>query len=143
MVALTSCREGCYQPTRSMFGVGFLDSLNRKPVTVSGVTVKGLGSDSVLYNNASVSAIYLPLHTTKDSTNYAISFKNGESVINDTISVFHKQETQFVSPACGCVPIFKVDSFKVKNPGGLYKTIELNSPEVINVEQNINVKIYF
>lgn len=142
-VAFTSCREGCYQPTRSVMGVGLLDSVSRKPVTVVGVTVRGLGTDSVLYKNASVNAVYLPLHITKDSTNYAISFTNGESVITDTLSVFHKQNPQFVNPECGCVPTFHIDSIKMRNNGKLFKVIELYNREVINVEKDIHVKIYF
>jgi len=142
-VALTSCREGCYQPTRSLVGIGFLDSLSRKPVTFPSVTVRGLGSDSVLYKSSSVSAIYLPLHVSKDSTNYVITFTNGEKVYNDTLNIFHTLNTQFLSPACGCVPTYVIDSFKIQNYGDLFKNIEFYNPEVKNIEQDIHVKIYF
>lgn len=142
-VALTSCREGCYQPSRSLLGVAFVDSNSRKPVTVQGVSVQGVGVDSIIYNNVNVNAVYLPLHLEKDTTLYQFSFRyENDMVIKDTLMVVHKLNAQFVSPACGCVPTFEIKEIGVTGDDLLIKDIEIYNGDVINVEQQVNVKIY-
>lgn len=64
------------------------------------LTVQGIGSDSVLYNNSkSVSQIFLPMQNDKDTTSYTMTYCG----CTDTLSVVHSSNQQFVSVECGCV----------------------------------------
>lgn len=139
-----SCRKDCYMPSRSMLGIMFLDSVTVKPFTISGVTVQGVGSDSLLYDSVNVSAVYLPLHLVKDTTD----FKFKVSAIGDrkegfefTLKVVHSTNPQYVSPECGCVPFHTIKNFEFSKPE-LFKKTELFNSEVQNVEQDVHIKVY-
>lgn len=64
------------------------------------LTVQGIGSDSVLYNNSkSVSQVLLPMRSDKDTTCYAMTYCG----CTDTLSIVNSHNQQFVSVECGCV----------------------------------------
>ncbi len=122
----------------------FLDSVTVKPVTLNGVTVKGVGSDSVLYDSVNVSAIYLPLHITKDTTEYDIKVtasSDMKEAVEFKFKVVHTTNPQFVSSECGCVPFHTIKSYEFSKPE-LFKKTELFNSEVQNVEQDVHIKVY-
>lgn len=131
-------------PTKSLLGIAFLDSATVKPVTVNGVKVKGVGSDSILYDSVNVSKVYLPLHITKDTTEFQFKvaaigdFKEG---VEFTLKVVHSTNPQFVSPECGCVPFQVIKKFEFSKPE-LFKKVELYNSEIQNIEQDVHIKIY-
>ncbi|MCQ2337255.1 MAG: DUF6452 family protein [Paludibacteraceae bacterium] len=139
-----SCRKDCYMPTRSLLGIAFIDSATVKPVTVNGVTVKGVGSDSILYDSVNVSKVYLPLHITKDTTEFQFKvaaigdFKEG---VEFTLKVVHSTSPQFVNPECGCVPFQVIKKFEFSMPK-LFKKVELYNSEIQNIEQDVHIKVY-
>ena len=65
-----SCTSECYVSKESKLGISFIDSLTYKAKNITKLTVIGVGSDSVLYNNATLSAIYLPLQSDNTSTSF-------------------------------------------------------------------------
>lgn len=144
-VALTSCTTDCYESKRTLLGVAFIDSLSLKPITIQRLTVKGAGSDSVLYNNVSVSTIYLPMHITQELTEYEFAIApetEEEEMVFFTLSVNHTTRPFFVSKECGCIASHEV--FEVcYTPNKLVKSIDIYNSSVLNVENDIHIKIYF
>ena len=66
---------------------------------IDSITVQGIGSDSILYNNTkNATSISLPLHNTLTTTSYAL-IVNG---MPDTLTVNHQNNDFFVSMECGC-----------------------------------------
>ncbi len=69
------------------------------------LTVKGIGTDSILYNNSkSVSKIMLPMRQNTDSTCYALTY-HGQT---DTLLTYHDNTQSFVSLECGCVCTYQM-----------------------------------
>lgn len=142
---LFACTNNCYLPKRALLGVSFVDSTALKPKDIENVTVKGVGNDSILYDGVSkLNVIYLPLKQNETSTSFEISFKAtpNESVLRQYIlTVSHNSFPQLISEECGCVMFHTVDS--AWWDGGLeMPRIEVFNPNVINVENDVHLKIY-
>lgn len=77
--------------------------------TFDSITVKGLGRDSVLYNNQkNLKGVQLPLRKFYTQTDFEITFNN----IKDTVSVFYRNnDAYFLSIACGCIVVHEIDEF--------------------------------
>lgn len=145
-VVLTSCRENCYLPSRSLLGVAFVDSLSNQAINLNSLTVKAVGCDSVLYKNVTDKFVSLPLHITSNETDYkfaAAAFTEESDSVKFTLKVYHTSAPQFVSPECGCVPYYKVDSVIVESETRRVTGVELYDDNVVNAENSVHVKIYF
>lgn len=144
LVILSSCTTDCYQPKRSLLGVAFLDSQTVKPYTVKRLTVKGVGTDSILYNSVSASTVYLPLHIKSELTEYEFTVepeREEEVSINFTLSISHDVRPQFVSPECDCVPTYRIKNV-THTPNKLIRKFEIYNDFVTNEEKAIHIKIY-
>ena len=145
IAVMASCTSDCFMPTRSLFGVAFVDSLTLKSVTINRLSVQGEGSDSILYNNVNVSEVYLPLHVKQGVTVYNFTIASGSEEIPDItfkLTVNHTPRAQFVSPECGCLPMHTVNSVECEQID-IIKSEELIKTEVTNVEKDVHLKIYF
>lgn len=141
---LASCTSECYQSKRSLLGVTFLDSLTMKPLTVQRLTVKGVGSDSILYNNVNVNTVFLPMHLTADLTEYEFTIlppTEEQVVISFILSVKHNVRPFFVSKECGCVASYEIRDMSY-TPNVFIKKAEIYNPSVLNVEGDVHIKIY-
>ncbi len=141
---LASCTSECYQSKRSLLGVTFLDSLTMKPLTVQRLTVKGVGSDSILYNNVNVNTVFLPMHLTADLTEYEFTIlppTEDQVVISFILSVKHNVRPFFVSKECGCVASYEIRDMSY-TPNVFIKKAEIYNPSVLNVEGDVHIKIY-
>ena len=141
---LASCTSECYQSKRSLLGVTFLDSLTMKPLTVQRLTVKGVGSDSILYNNVNVNTVFLPMHLTADHTEYEFTIlppAEDQVVISFILSVKHNVRPFFVSKECGCVASYEIRDMSY-TPNVFIKKAEIYNPSVLNVEGDVHIKIY-
>jgi len=68
-------------------------------VSLDSVTIQGVGSDSVIYNNKkSLNHIALPLHKTQEVTQFV--FSSGTRI--DTLTLEHTNTENFISLECGC-----------------------------------------
>ena len=71
------------------------------------VFVRGLGKDSVIYDNAkSVKMLTLPLRADTDITAFYMRWHQ----IEDTLFVRHENELTYISMACGCFIYHTIDS---------------------------------
>lgn len=143
-VILTSCISECYESRRSLLGVAFLDSITLKPLTVQRLTVKGVGSDSVLYNNVSVNSVYLPLHLTQNITEYEFVLKpetEEEVTVSFILTVNCNVRPFFVSKECGCVASYYIKGMAY-TPNTFVKKAEIYKAEILNLEGDVHIKIY-
>ena len=143
-MVLASCTSECYESRRSLLGVAFMDSLTLKPLTVQRLTVQGVGSDSVLYNNVSVSSVYLPLHITQEVTEYEFTINPAteeEPAISFILSVDCNLRPFFVSKECGCVASYYINGMSF-TPNTFVKKAEIYKAEILNLEGDVHIKIY-
>ncbi len=143
-LCLTSCTTDCYESKRSMLGVAFMDSISLKPITVQRLTVSGVGSDSILYNNVSVSEVFLPMHVSNKITEYGFVIKpaTDEGVVTSfVLTVNHDIRPLFVSNECGCVPSYEISNV-VCTPNAFVKKFEVYKTSVTNIEGDVHIKIY-
>lgn len=144
LIGLMACNNNCYVPTYTALGVSFVDSTTLKPKTVQMITVKGVGSDSVLYNNANASSVYMPLKQQSTETVFEISFKKNNADPAATpylLKVNYQSYPQLISPECGCVLFHSIDSAQCSNSTDTLK-LEIYNASVINVAQDVHLKIY-
>ncbi|HPG55919.1 MAG TPA: DUF6452 family protein [Candidatus Enterocola sp.] len=144
-VCMASCSGDCYVPTKARMGVAFMDSTTLKPYTINGLTVQGVGSDSILYNKVNTSVIYLPLHDNAEQTDFKITIAStveGEQDKEYIMHIDHTPRPQLISPECGCVMFQTVISADVSPVMSDY-TIEIYNAEVKNIENDIHLKIFF
>jgi hypothetical protein len=106
-------------------------------ITIDSVWVKGVGIDSILYNNTqSVSQLSLPLQENKSISQFVI--RNGTTY--DTLTCYHTNIKQFISLECGCEVNFQLDSVKTTNH--LIKSVQIVQKNVTNLPIE-NIQIFF
>jgi hypothetical protein len=112
LLAACSNNEECRIEKTVNLSIGFYtESTTETPGLVAknidSITVKGLGRDSILYNNKkNIRSIDLPLRKFYEQTDFEITFNN----IKDTISVFYRNnDTYFLSLECGCIVAHEID----------------------------------
>ena len=100
-------------------------------------------NDSILYNNATVSSISLPLHSNHTQTVFRLILPGRvDENIPDTIllSVDHTPKPQLVSEECGCVMFHTINEAKLLNNTYNFK-LQITNPNVVNDGENSNIKI--
>ncbi len=104
--------------------------------TWDSITVQGVGSDSVLYDNEkSVSKLLVPLRIDKNVTAYALTWRGK----TDTLYMWHDNTQRFISMACGCVVYHTIES--VAGRSVWMDSLKLVNSAVENIEQD-NVQVY-
>jgi hypothetical protein len=132
-IAITaiSCTSECYVSKESRLGISFLDSTTFKAKNISGLTVKGAFNDSILYNNATVSAIYLPLRSNQTATNYNLILPTrveGKTTPDTIIlHIEHLPTPQLVNEECGCTMFHTINDIKLINNTYKFKLDIINS----------------
>lgn len=104
--------------------------------SIDSLTVYGVGSDSVLYNNnKSVSKISLPLRKNADSTQFVMTFNDK----TDMLTVRHRNTDYFVSLACGCFVYHTIDTIYAGR--SVIDSVGMVEYEIANYE-NTNAVLY-
>lgn len=138
---LSNCSntQGCHQNLYVVMTAG-LDTLRNDTIvatTMDSVWVKGVGNDSILYNNTkSVSQLNLPLQENKNISQFAIR----SNAIYDTITCYHTNIQQFISLECGCEINFLLDSVKTTNHR--IKSVQIVQKNV-NSQSIENIQIFY
>lgn len=105
--------------------------------TVSGVTVWSTGVDSIPYDSARVSEIYLPLSMMDNISQFIIEIYKRK----DTISFVHSKELNFVSGECGFVFTFELDTI-LYTDSTIIDSVAIDYPSIVYGENIKNVKVY-
>lgn len=107
--------ETCRKSRTVLLGMNFyLDTINQLNnrlvvlnLSVDSVWVKGVGNDSVLYNNRKrVNSVKLPLNSFSEESKFHFQF----NTFTDTIAIKHKNINEFLSLECGYIRTFEIDT---------------------------------
>ncbi|MDR3095093.1 MAG: hypothetical protein LBU62_10720 [Bacteroidales bacterium] len=143
VLLVCSCDEFCEESTRTAVVLKFFSAETNLETPLTGVSIQGLGNDSVLYRNASLTTALCPLNPGADTTAYLISI--GENT--DTLTVFYRNNPVFISSECGCVAFAEITDIK-KQTDHLHlrvETVNFNVGQVsyrTNVINAENIRIY-
>ena len=94
---ICSCEEFCEESNRTAVVVSFYFS-DTNPVKK--FTIRGIENDSLLYSQANLSQVLLPVNPSADIMSFSI--KN-DTLPADTIIIHYNRHYGFISPECGCV----------------------------------------
>lgn len=97
------------------------------------ITVQGIGSDSVLYNNTKqVSHIALPLKDSVDTCAYVLTYHQK----NDTLTAIYTNQQKFLSIECGCVYNHKI--MQINHTRNWIDTVLIvNDAVMLDIDKNI------
>ncbi len=142
---MTACSDSsCYDGSNSLPLVRFyMSGGDGKPVTVNGVTLRGVGApkDSAYVSGKAVSEAYLPLRATMTSTQWVMEITTTAGVaVNDTLSMEYSSEPYFASAECGAT--FAFDIKRVACTHNLVDSVVLVHQRVTN-EASETVRVYF
>ncbi|MGN0186734.1 MAG: DUF6452 family protein [Paludibacteraceae bacterium] len=101
------------------------------------LTVWGIGNDSALYTGSAVSSLELPLHTQVDTTAFVLQ---RDSMGRDTLTIYHRNDTNFISLECGCFVYHTIDAVSV-TPHQIDSVI-IEKTAVQNISEN-HLRIYY
>ena len=100
------------------------------------ITVQGIGSDSVLYDNSkSVTTLHLPLRADSNVTAYRVTWRG----MDDVLYFRHDNTRRYISMACGCIIYHVIDT--VWCAGVWMDSVRLLNSTVESASQD-NVKIF-
>lgn len=76
--------------------------------TVTGMQIRGVGRDSIIYDStATFTKAYLPLRPDTTITAFEFIYQGR----TDTLRLYHQNDMQFISLACGCFVFHTLDRF--------------------------------
>lgn len=136
---VAGCSTGaCYDNQNSLPKAGFYSASTGNAVTVSGLSVGGVGApnDSLLCGpSESVTEIYLPFRPDETSTSF--TFKSG--LFADLVTFTYETTPYFASADCGAVWRFRIRS--VSWSGALIDSVAVVDSLITNVDA-MQLKIF-
>lgn len=141
---VVSCNDNsCYDNGSSLPLVRFYMSGSDKNISLSGVTLKGVGApnDSALTDEKTLSEAFLPLRATMNTTQWVVevAVTNG-STVSDTITLDYKSTPYFASSECGAMFSFELNN--VTTTHNVIDSVVIRQKNVTNVKTE-NLRIYF
>lgn len=141
---VVSCNDNsCYDNGSSLPLVRFYKSGSDKNITVSNVTLKGLGApnDSAYTEDKTISEAFLPLRATMNTTQWVVevAVTNG-STVSDTITLDYKSTPYFASAECGAMFSFELNN--VTTTHNVIDSVVIRQKNVTNIKTE-NLRIYF
>jgi hypothetical protein len=104
LIAAVSCKEVFEAPPQALLKATLLNSTTKNAIT-SVVTARGIGLDSILYKDSTLTVLILPLSPNNKSS-FLISFDS----ISDTISFTHEASMKYASMETGFYNEYKLKS---------------------------------
>jgi hypothetical protein len=139
-ILFSSCSStGCYDNMNVLVYCNFYQFSDKAAVSVDSITVWGVGSDSLIYDNETLNQLALELNPKSEETQYVIqAVQNGYTSI-DTLSLYYTNQPWFQSMDCGCRVNSTLDSCKTE--GSIVQSTVIVNPKV-NINQTKNVILY-
>jgi len=139
-ILFSSCNStGCYENMDVLVYCNFYQLSDKAAVSVDSITVWGVGSDSLIYDNQTLSQIALELNPKSEKTQYVIQTVQKGYTFIDTLSLYHTNQPWFQSMNCGCRVNSTLDSCKTE--GSIIQSTVIVNPKV-NINQTKNVILY-
>lgn len=133
LLLLSACdSKGCYDSTEVKVVCTFYQTDLSKPVSLSGLSVWGLGKDSLLYTNSAVDKIELELNPTASITRYVFKMAGTNGTFYDTLTFYYSSGTWFQSMDCDCMTFSTLDS--CTTTGTLFPSATLKQAKVTNTK---------
>lgn len=134
--------NGCLDNRNSLPLAGFYSAATGDAVTVSGLTVGGLGAanDSLLMNNSSASQVYLPFRASIDEVTYIFTAATETDTVSDELTFTYNVMPYFDNVECGAMYRYKITG--VWYDGVLIDSVAITDSLITNVESE-RIKIYF
>lgn len=134
VLLLSSCSSnGCYENMSVKLYANFY-TVNSKGVEVAvqvdSMTVQGVGSDSILYKNKTISSLALDLNPTATETQFLVKAVQNGYVFVDTLTLMHHNKPWFQSMECGCRVFSTLDACRVS--GIIFKSATIADSAVTN-----------
>ena len=104
LIVAMACKEVFDSPSQALLKATLMNSTTNKSDT-SKVTIRGIGIDSILYKDSTLTGLILPL-SANDTTIFLISF---DSII-DTITFLHETSMEYVSMESGFYNEYKLQN---------------------------------
>ncbi len=140
---LSSCSSnGCYEGMRvKLYANFYTTNLLGKAIAVQvdSITVKGVGSDSIIYTNQTLSGFELDLNTNATQTRYLITTQQNGFLFVDTLTVEHQNTPWFQSMECGGRVFSTLKGCKVK--GVIFESAVIADSAVIN-QKSEHVRLF-
>ena len=104
--------------------------------TLSDVSVIGLDMSDSIYNEESLSDLFLPLRFDTDTTSFIISNKT----LKDTLHIVSAKELDFISGECGYIFSFEIDT--IMHSSAFIDSVSIIYPNIKYGETTENIKLY-
>ncbi len=136
-LSLACTEESCDQNTEVLMKAGFYESGSGKSLTIDSLSIYGIYMpDSLVYSNAKLKQISLPLNPSAPSCSFIII--NGSR--HDTIEILYESELKFLSKACGYIYIYSLNQV-------LFTSNDISNILITNEQVNPgdeeNIQIFF
>lgn len=110
----------------------------QKDVVIDSITIQGVGSDSILYDNKkSVRSVDLPLHKTTNKTQFVFS---NETYL-DTLTIEHINTENFISLECGCFIYHTIE--QAYSTGSWIDSIAVVNTEITTNNAKEHIQLFF
>ncbi len=134
--------NGCLDNRNSIPLAGFYSAESGDPVSVSGLTVGGVGAknDSLLLNKETATEVYLPFRASFDEVTYLFTVSTQTDTLTDEVTFTYDASPYFVDAECGAMYRYRITG--VWFGGTLIDSIAITDSLITNVDQE-RIKIYF
>jgi len=133
LLLLSACQsKGCYDYTDVKVACSFYQTDLSKSVSLPGLSVWGLGKDSLLYNNQTESKIELELNPNASISRYVVKMATNNGTFYDTLTFYYTSGTWFQSMDCDCMTFSTLDS--CTTTGTIFPSVTLKQPLVNNTK---------
>lgn len=150
-MAVSCSSSECYDNHSALPLAYFYNAATLQQVSLQRLEIYGVGApgDSILYTPQTMNQAYLPFRMWQDTTQYVLAYYGmlpdsiasmyPELVPRDTVTFIYKPKEWFVSPACGAMYFYDMDT--VVHTSLLIDSVAYN--EVITNENTVNMKFFF
>lgn len=128
--------NGCYEDMSVKLYANFY-TINNKgkevAVQMDSVTVKGIGSDSILYKNKTLSGFELDLNPNTTESQFLVTTQQEGYLFVDTLTLIHLNKPWFESMDCGCRVFSTLKACRVG--GIIFQSATIADSSVINLKK--------
>jgi hypothetical protein len=140
---ISACSSnGCYEDMSVKLYANFYTiNLSGKAVAVQvdSMTVQGVGSDSILYKNKTLSGFELDLNPNATQTQFLVTTQQNGYLFVDTLTFDYHNKPWFQSMECGCRVFSTLDACQVGKV--IFKSAAIKDSAVINLKSE-HVRLY-
>lgn len=142
-ISISSCNDDvtlCESSTSTVMGIGFYELVDGQPLDTAlpAITIYAIGKSENLFMDSSLSSVKLPLNPNADTSSFYI--QSDSTSMADTITITYTRQLRLISPACGFVTFFNIDTlFGTRHS---IDSIYLED-KIINTSNVENLQIYY